>query len=323
MNPTGRNDPCPCGSGLKYKKCCMVPDKGSQESDRAKALRTQAFKDMSQENWLAAIDNFKAIQEEVLDPSTVLEAIASCYDGLENYLMASEYYEKALAVCPESRRPSLHYHLGVARACAQRIEKAMDAFQQCLELHSDPASQKHIREVLDLLRRIQAGEKGPSTFFVQVQMQRAFTDMEADNYDSAAARLERIAGIDPDNPAVFYNLGVAYTFLKREDDALVEFQRSVDLYPNYYQAWYNMGQICLIKKNDVSRAFHCFDRATAIRPDYIGAHHQKGMACELLGDKKKALECWEKTLQLDPDNEQVKDNIRRLGGTAAGDSYPQ
>jgi Predicted metal-binding protein related to the C-terminal domain of SecA len=19
----GRNDPCPCGSGLKYKKCCM------------------------------------------------------------------------------------------------------------------------------------------------------------------------------------------------------------------------------------------------------------------------------------------------------------
>lgn len=20
--PTGRNDPCPCGSGLKYKRCC-------------------------------------------------------------------------------------------------------------------------------------------------------------------------------------------------------------------------------------------------------------------------------------------------------------
>jgi hypothetical protein len=20
----GRNDPCPCGSGLKYKKCCMI-----------------------------------------------------------------------------------------------------------------------------------------------------------------------------------------------------------------------------------------------------------------------------------------------------------
>lgn len=24
---TGRNDPCPCGSGLKFKKCCGAPDK--------------------------------------------------------------------------------------------------------------------------------------------------------------------------------------------------------------------------------------------------------------------------------------------------------
>ena len=23
--PVGRNDPCPCGSGRKYKKCCATP----------------------------------------------------------------------------------------------------------------------------------------------------------------------------------------------------------------------------------------------------------------------------------------------------------
>ena len=22
-NKTGRNDPCPCGSGIKHKKCCL------------------------------------------------------------------------------------------------------------------------------------------------------------------------------------------------------------------------------------------------------------------------------------------------------------
>ena len=26
----GRNDPCPCGSGKKYKKCCMARDKAAQ-----------------------------------------------------------------------------------------------------------------------------------------------------------------------------------------------------------------------------------------------------------------------------------------------------
>ena len=27
----GRNDPCPCGSGLKYKKCCMLKKGGSSD----------------------------------------------------------------------------------------------------------------------------------------------------------------------------------------------------------------------------------------------------------------------------------------------------
>ncbi len=26
MKKTGRNDPCPCGSGLKHKKCCLLLD---------------------------------------------------------------------------------------------------------------------------------------------------------------------------------------------------------------------------------------------------------------------------------------------------------
>lgn len=35
----GRNDPCPCGSGLKYKKCCNGKDKGAQDSLRAAYAR--------------------------------------------------------------------------------------------------------------------------------------------------------------------------------------------------------------------------------------------------------------------------------------------
>ncbi|MHB8833897.1 MAG: SEC-C metal-binding domain-containing protein, partial [Desulfobacteria bacterium] len=27
MYKVGRNDPCPCGSGLKYKKCCIEKDR--------------------------------------------------------------------------------------------------------------------------------------------------------------------------------------------------------------------------------------------------------------------------------------------------------
>jgi tetratricopeptide (TPR) repeat protein len=34
MEKTGRNDPCPCGSGKKYKKCCL-PKHEAEERDRA------------------------------------------------------------------------------------------------------------------------------------------------------------------------------------------------------------------------------------------------------------------------------------------------
>ncbi len=33
----GRNDPCHCGSGKKYKQCCLAKDEEKARADRAKA----------------------------------------------------------------------------------------------------------------------------------------------------------------------------------------------------------------------------------------------------------------------------------------------
>ncbi len=37
LEKTGRNDPCPCGSGKKYKKCHLAEDEEKNRQDRAKA----------------------------------------------------------------------------------------------------------------------------------------------------------------------------------------------------------------------------------------------------------------------------------------------
>jgi hypothetical protein len=34
----GRNEPCHCGSGRKYKQCCLVKDEAAEREARAKAL---------------------------------------------------------------------------------------------------------------------------------------------------------------------------------------------------------------------------------------------------------------------------------------------
>jgi tetratricopeptide (TPR) repeat protein len=272
---------------------------------------------MSLESWEEAVHLFKQIVDRATDQYAILEAMGACYDGLENYLLAAEHHEKALAVCPHARRFDINYRLGVSRGCAGRPEKAAKAFETCLELADDELRRKQVTAILEMLKETREENRGSQVFRVHVQLQRAFSDMEQDRYESAAARLKALVPIDPDNPTILYNLGVALTFLKKEDEALELFERSVELDPRYAQAWYNLGQISMIVKRDFSRALHCFEMAAAARPDYIGAHHQKGVAFELLGDKIKALECWEQTLKLDPENKQARDNIARLSGSEA------
>jgi tetratricopeptide (TPR) repeat protein len=323
MKPAQRNDPCPCGSGKKFKKCCMTPQiDGLPDAEALKANIGQAFKKMADQKWDEAVDDFKSLVDRVPDRHAVLEAVGACYDGMEDYLGAAEYYEKALAECPESKRFALTYQLAVSRGCGGRVEKAQEAFTRCLELGPDPKISEELKKIVQTLEDMQQGKKSQSFFVVQVQLQRAMTDMDDERFDSALDRLTRIAELEPDNAAIFYNLGVTYTFLNKEDSALANFRKSVELNAGYAQAWYNMGQIHLIKKKDFSGAIQCFQKAIAARPDYIGAHHQRGVAYELLGDPDKALECWNKTLELEPHNAQARQNIQRISDSAASDSAP-
>jgi tetratricopeptide (TPR) repeat protein len=53
MNKTGRNDPCPCGSGNKYKRCCLPKD---QAADRAALAAAAELRAAEQEEFEALLD---------------------------------------------------------------------------------------------------------------------------------------------------------------------------------------------------------------------------------------------------------------------------
>jgi methionyl aminopeptidase len=77
----GRNDPCPCGSGLKYKKCCLGKDQRS--ADDIKAAYQRKYKIRLKDP--AGIDGIRtagrlvletlALVETVIRPGTATEAI--------------------------------------------------------------------------------------------------------------------------------------------------------------------------------------------------------------------------------------------------------
>lgn len=50
MTKVGRNDPCPCGSGQKYKRCCLPKDEAAaqEQSSRATAQAAQAAAELKE-----------------------------------------------------------------------------------------------------------------------------------------------------------------------------------------------------------------------------------------------------------------------------------
>jgi hypothetical protein len=117
MAPTGRNAPCPCSSGKKYKKCCLPTDLQREAAQRpappapVSAARAPAF--------FLEDDGLDELSNSVLDlvhTGRFDEALAACtrlleefpdvVDGFErsgmvhakmgNHTLAADFYRKAL-----------------------------------------------------------------------------------------------------------------------------------------------------------------------------------------------------------------------------------
>jgi len=176
MNP-GRNDPCPCGSGRKYKHCCGRGDSGSAAArDEAGAYNAQAALLQRQGRYDAAVTSYRkalAISPDVAelhfnlgtalhDQGRVDDAIA-CYrralelkpglvvahNNLGNALAvcgkpdeAAASYARALAIAPghvEARRNLAAMHYNAANALRDRgdARAALERYRQALALRPD------------------------------------------------------------------------------------------------------------------------------------------------------------------------------------------
>ncbi len=103
-NKIGRNEPCPCGSGKKYKKCCLRKD----EADRVAAHPgvaggTDALDDLSNSvldlvrcgKLEEAEEVCRQLLTEYPDQVDGLDRLAGVYEAKGEKLQAAEYHRKA------------------------------------------------------------------------------------------------------------------------------------------------------------------------------------------------------------------------------------
>ena len=105
MKTIGRNDPCPCGSGKKYKKCCMLKEDianlGTFRYEKNLAVRSSAVEkiikmadgkiSISQRDVLLFLTDSPIFKERIIDPFSGTREDAFIFQYLLNSLLVYAY----------------------------------------------------------------------------------------------------------------------------------------------------------------------------------------------------------------------------------------
>ena len=90
-NKPGRNDPCPCGSGRKYKKCCMNNDNDQQVDLKEYyyqkhkiRLKTAAEIDGIKKAGRLVIQTLEMIEEHIKPDMTTENIVGSLQEFIES-----------------------------------------------------------------------------------------------------------------------------------------------------------------------------------------------------------------------------------------------
>ena len=91
-------------------------------------------------------------------------------------------------------------------------------------------------------------------------------------------------------------------------EAIAEYQESLRLNPNYYQALNNLG-VAFSESGRPQDAIPCFEKALRLAPDYADAHNNLGNALVAVDQPEEAIKHYQRAMQLNPDLPETHFNL--------------
>lgn len=207
MKKPDRNAPCPCGSGKKYKKCCLAsakePSAVSQSAQSARTYYNLGMTFLEQGKPDAAISCYR--KALALKPD-----YAEAYVNFGNVLFeqgnldeAIENHRKALLHKPDFAQA--HYNLGNALYAQNKLDEAVECYRRTVALKPDlPLAHNNLALAL--------------------QKQGAL--------GAAIASYHKALSLKPDYADAHANLGNALFEQGRLGDAVVSYRRALAIRPS-------------------------------------------------------------------------------------------
>ena len=147
MAKIGRNDPCPCGSGKKYKKCCMASDEAAARAARPAQPAAVPARRPSLASYFQEQDERDELTEasnavvDLVQAGNLDAAEQGARDLLARFPDVHDGYDRLGMVC-EAR--------GDHRQAADCYRKAIDVIRNHPDAY-DPAFEAVFQKLIDRL----------------------------------------------------------------------------------------------------------------------------------------------------------------------------
>jgi len=132
-------------------------------------------------------------------------------------------------------------------------------------------------------------------------LDEAQRNIDANNFEGALAPLQKFIAEKPEVAFAHFQLGYAYTALKRGDEARAEYERAIALAPKMPEAYLNLG-ILLLDKQEYAAAVVPLSKAVELLPGQSRPRSLLAVAQERSGDPEGAARSFEGVLHLDPND---------------------
>jgi protein O-GlcNAc transferase len=272
----GRNDPCYCGSGKKYKHCC-----------EGKATQQPAAPSPDEINQLVTLFNARryaelesraiALTGRFPDSGFAWKLLGAALQMQGKNALAA--FQKTAQLMPADAEA--HFNLGVVQKSLGMLEEAVASYRRALKLN--PAYAQAHGNLGNVLK-------------------------DLGQTDDAVASYRQAIMLRPNSADAHNNLGTALKDLGKLDEAVASYNRAVALKPDYAEAYYNLGN-ALRDLGKLDDAASCYRRAVELRPDFDDAHNNLGASLKELGQLADAASCYRRVIELKPDLAEAYNNL--------------
>ncbi len=273
----GRNEPCPCGSGKKYKVCCQ------QQTQKPESHAT----------------------EETTVSTTELFAQGLQHHKLNEVAQAQAFYEQILQIDP-AHADALH-HLGLILHHGGNNAQALALIQKAIAIQPTFAIYNNVANILKTEGRIaEAIENFHKAIALKPDYAEAYNNLgvlykDQKNSDHAIAHFQKAIALNPDFAGAYLNLGTALKEGNNLEASVACYQKAIAIQPDYAEA-YNGLASSLNKQHKIAEAIATYQKAIALNPKSTETLNNLGNIFSKQKNLSAAIACYEKALALNPQN---------------------